>query len=59
MFKAALPTCERVISFIVFVDSPLVVSEYLESLIVLLQAVHFVVLHTEETGVEIISGSNN
>lgn len=42
--KGKKPTCERVISFIVFVDPPLVLSEYLESLIVLLHAVQLVVL---------------
>lgn len=51
MQKQAVPTCERVISLIVFVNPPLVLSEYLESLIELLQAVRFVVLYMEETAV--------
>lgn len=45
---SASPTCVRVISCIVFVNRPLVLSEYLESLIVLLHAVRFVVLYRRE-----------
>lgn len=38
-------TAKRVVSLIVFVNPPLVFSEYLESLVELLPAVHFVVLY--------------
>lgn len=41
-------TCERVVSFIVFVNPLLVLCEYLQSLVVLLQVVPFVVLYMEE-----------
>lgn len=51
MQQQAVPTCEGVISFIVFVNPPLVLGEYLDSLVVLLHAVHFVVLHMREIAV--------
>lgn len=51
MQQQAPLTCERVISFIVFVNLPPVLSEYLESVVVLLRAVHFAVLHMGEIAV--------
>lgn len=55
MHKQAVPTCEGVISLIVFVNPPPVLSEYLESLIELLHAVHFVVLLMEEAAVNFVT----
>lgn len=52
----AFPTCVRVIPCIVFVDPPLVLSENLQSLIVLLCAVGFVVLQRMETAAVSING---
>lgn len=45
LMKNTNPTCERVIPFIMFVNPPLVLCEYLQSLVVLLEVVCFVVLY--------------